>query len=288
MYPQFSKWIRGHRNLPLKVNQWCNVVRWEFKNPTPLIRNREFIWQEGHTAFATRDEADTEVLEILELYRRLYEDYLAVPVVKEKKSENEKFAGALYTTSIECFELKDSTKVTGTTYHAGEDGDDTITSDVVEVQVIVVHVPYKDANLKEITDACLDTVKSLHDADIHVEEDLRENYSPGWKYSHWELKGVPLRIEIGPKDLANKQVHAVLRDNGSKVDIPMDDLVNRVKAMLDDIQQSTFDVAKEKRDACIQEIELEVKAKTKAEIGAAKTLCSPLDQPEMPEDIIRG
>ncbi|PWA73956.1 proline--tRNA ligase, cytoplasmic [Artemisia annua] len=330
-----SDHIRGHRNLPYKRNQWCNVVRWEFKNPTPFIRSREFLWQEGHTAFATREEADTEVLEILELYRRLYEEYLAVPVVKGRKSENEKFAGALYTTSIEAFIPTTGRGVQGATSHClgqnfakmfditfeDEKGEKAMvwqnswaySTRTIGVMVMVhgddkgLVLPPKVADV-QITDACLDTVASLCDAGIRAEEDLRENYSPGWKYSHWEMKGVPLRIEIGPKDLANNQVRAVRRDNGSKVDIPMADLVNRVKAMLDDIQQSMFDVAKQKRDACIQvirtwdeftealgkkklilapwcdekEVELEVKAKTKA-TGAAKTLCSPLDQPEMPE-----
>ncbi|PWA83624.1 Proline--tRNA ligase cytoplasmic [Artemisia annua] len=246
MYPYFSKRIRGHRDLPLKFNQWCPVVRWEFKNPTPFIRSREFLWQEGHTAFATREEADTEVLEILELYNRLYEEFLAVPVVKGKKSENEKFAGALYTTSIEAF------------------------------------IPTTGRGVQGATSHC-----------------LGQNFA--------KMFDITFEDEKGEKAM----VRAVRRDNGSKVDIPMADLVNRVKAMLDDIQQSMFDVAKQKRDACIQvirtwdeftealsqkklilapwcdekEVELEVKAKTKAETGAAKTLCSPLkdDQPEMPE-----
>jgi prolyl-tRNA synthetase len=103
MYPAFSKWIRSHRDLPMKINQWCNVVRWEFKNPTPFLRSREFLWQEGHTVFAKQEQADAEVLDILELYRRVFEDILCVPVIKGKKSENEKFAGGLYTTSVEAF-----------------------------------------------------------------------------------------------------------------------------------------------------------------------------------------
>nr|GEU67550.1 proline--tRNA ligase, cytoplasmic [Tanacetum cinerariifolium] len=259
MYPYFSKWIRGHRDLPLRLNQWCNVVRWEFSNPTPFIRSREFLWQEGHTAFATKEEADTEVLEILELYRRLYEDYLAVPVVKGKKSELEKFAGGLYTTSVEAFIPNTGRGVQGATSHClgqnfakmfeinfedekgekamvwqnswaystrtigvmvmvhGDDKGLVLPPKISAVQVIVIHVPFKDAD-----------------------------------YSHWEMKGVPLRIEIGPKDLANNQVRAVRRDNGSKVDLPMADLGDKVKGMLDDIQESMFDVAKQKRDACIQ------------------------------------
>ncbi|CAL5321641.1 unnamed protein product [Camellia sinensis] len=117
MYPYYSKWIRGHRDLPLKLNQWCNVVRWEFSHPTPFIRSREFLWQEGHTAFATKAEADAEVLEILELYRRIYEEYLAIPIVKGKKSKLEKFAGGLYTTSVEAFIPNTGRGIQGATSH---------------------------------------------------------------------------------------------------------------------------------------------------------------------------
>ncbi|GFH29788.1 predicted protein, partial [Haematococcus lacustris] len=101
MYPYYAQWIRSHRDLPLRLNQWTNVVRWEFKYPTPFIRSREFLWQEGHTAFATQPEAEAEVLEVLELYRRVYEELLAVPVIKGKKSKKEQFAGAFYTTTVE-------------------------------------------------------------------------------------------------------------------------------------------------------------------------------------------
>ncbi|GKC68181.1 proline--tRNA ligase, cytoplasmic, partial [Tanacetum coccineum] len=270
---------------------------------------------------------------------------------KGKKSELEKFAGGLYTTSVEAFIPNTGRGVQGATSHClgqnfakmfeinfedekgekamvwqnswaystrtigvmvmvhGDDKGLVLPPKISAVQVIVIHVPFKDADVKEIMNACSATVKTLCDLGIRAEADLRENYSPGWKYSHWEMKGVPLRIEIGPKDLANNQVRAVRRDNGSKVDLPMADLGDKVKGMLDDIQQSMFDVAKQKRDACIQvtktwdefiealgqkklilapwcdeeEVEKDVKAKTKGEVGAAKTLCSPFDQPELPE-----
>lgn len=101
MYPYFAQWIRSHRDLPLRLNQWTNVVRWEFKYPTPFIRSREFLWQEGHTAFATKEEADAEVLQVLDFYAGVYQDLLAVPVTKGRKSVKEQFAGALYTTTVE-------------------------------------------------------------------------------------------------------------------------------------------------------------------------------------------
>ncbi|RZB49179.1 Proline--tRNA ligase, cytoplasmic isoform C [Glycine soja] len=259
MYPYYSKWIRGHRDLPLKLNQWCNVVRWEFSNPTPFIRSREFLWQEGHTAFATKDEADAEIGVMVMVH--------------------------------------------------GDDKGLVLPPKVASVQVIVIPVPYKDADTQGIFDACSATVNTLNEAGIRAESDSRDNYSPGWKYSNWEMKGVPLRIEIGPKDLANKQVRAVRRDNGAKIDIASADLVVEIKKLLDTIQQNLFDVAKQKRDECIQiihtwdefvqalnqrkmilapwcdeeEVEADVKARTKGEMGAAKTLCSPFDQPELPE-----
>ncbi|KAG9136419.1 hypothetical protein Leryth_022399 [Lithospermum erythrorhizon] len=354
MYPYFSKWIRGHRDLPLKLNQWCNVVRWEFSNPTPFIRSREFLWQEGHTAFATQPEADAEVLDILELYRRIYEEFLAVPVIKGKKSEHEKFAGGLYTTTVEAFIPNTGRGIQGATSHClgqnfakmfeinfenekgekamvwqnswayttrtigvmimvhGDDRGLVLPPKVASVQVIVVPVPYKTVAMEKLFAACAAAVESLNEAGIRAESDLRDNYSPGWKYSQWEMKGVPLRLEIGPKDLEKEQVRAVRRDNSEKVDIKMDKLVNEVKEMLDNIQQNLFDTAKTKRDACIQvvktwdefmealnqkkmilapwcdekEVEKDVKARTKGEMGAAKTLCSPFEQPDMPEGTI--
>ncbi|KAL6506473.1 hypothetical protein OROGR_024654 [Orobanche gracilis] len=351
MYPYFSKWIRGHRDLPLRLNQWCNVVRWEFSNPTPFIRSREFLWQEGHTAFSTKEEADAEVLEILELYRRIYEEFMAVPVIKGKKSEHEKFSGGLYTTTVEAFVPNTGRGVQGATSHClgqnfakmfeinfenekgekamvwqnswayttrtigvmimvhGDDKGLVLPPKVASLQVIVIPVPYKDANTQGIFDACAATVKSLNEAGIRAEADFRDNYSPGWKYSNWELKGVPLRIEIGPKDLANNQVRAVRRDNSAKIDIPVGGLIERVEDMLNNIQQNLFDIAKQKRDACIQvvhtweefvealaqkkmilapwcdeeEVEKDVKTRTKGDMGAAKSLCSPFDQPSLPE-----
>ncbi|GMH08273.1 hypothetical protein Nepgr_010113 [Nepenthes gracilis] len=353
MYPYYSKWIRGHRDLPLKLNQWCNVVRWEFSHPTPFIRSREFLWQEGHTAFATQEEADTEVLEILELYRQIYEDYLAVPVIKGKKSELEKFAGGFYTTSVEAFIPNTGRGIQGATSHClgqnfakmfditfendkgekamvwqnswaystrtigvmvmvhGDDKGLVLPPKVAAVQVIVVPVPFKDADTQAIFDACVSTVKTLSEAGLRVETDLRDNYSPGWKYSHWEMKGVPLRIEIGPKDLAKSQVRVVRRDTSDKTDIPMakEMMVDQVKEILDKIQQNLLNVAKQKRDECIkkirtwdefvealgqkklilapwcdeEEVEKDVKARTKGEMGAAKTLCTPFDQPVLEE-----
>nr|CAB3462022.1 unnamed protein product [Digitaria exilis] len=325
------------------------------------VMSREFLWQEGHTAFATKEEADEEVLQILELYRRIYEEFLAVPVSKGRKSEMEKFAGGLYTTSVEAFIPNTGRGIQGATSHClgqnfakmfditfenekgaremvwqnswayttrsviltpylienigvmvmthGDDKGLVLPPRVAPIQVIVIPVPYKDADTTAIKGACESAVYTLNESGFRADLDTRENYSPGWKYSHWEMKGVPLRIEIGPKDLANKQVRIVRRDNGAKVDIPVDNLVDEVKALLDDIQANLLKTAKEKRDACIEvihtwdeftialnnkrlilapwcdeeEVEKDVKTRTKGDLGAAKTLCTPFDQPELPE-----
>ncbi|XP_039688059.1 proline--tRNA ligase, cytoplasmic [Medicago truncatula] len=361
MYPYYSKWIRGHRDLPLKLNQWCNAVRWVVGDPTPFIRSREFLWQEGHGAFATEDEAHAEALEILELYRRIYEEYLAVPVIKGTKSEMETFGGAIYTNTVEAFIPNTGCGIQGATTHClgqkfaekfevkfedkkgekamvwqnswgystrtigamvmvhGDDKGLVLPPKVASTQVIVIPVPYKDVDTQGIYDTCKATVNMLCEAKIRAELDSRDSYSPEKKYSEWEMKGVPLRIEIRPMDLENKQVQinhfnfaqvcVVRRDNGAKIHIANADLVEEIRKFLNNIQQNMFDVAKQKRDECIQvihtweefkealnqrkmilapwcdekDVELDVKRKTENEMGPAKTLCSPFDQPELPE-----
>ncbi|AQK58913.1 Proline--tRNA ligase cytoplasmic [Zea mays] len=263
----------------------------------------------------------------------------------------EKFAGGLYTTSVEAFIPNTGRGIQGATSHClgqnfakmfditfenekgvremvwqnswayttrsigvmvmthGDDKGLVLPPKVAPIQVIVIPVPYKDADTTAIKGACESTVYTLDQSGIRADQDTRENYSPGWKYSHWEMKGVPLRIEIGPKDLANKQVRVVRRDNGAKVDIPVTNLVEEVKVLLDEIQKNLFKTAQEKRDACVhvvntwdefttalnnkklilapwcdeEEIEKNVKTRTKGELGAAKTLCTPFEQPELPE-----
>ncbi|GER38544.1 proline-tRNA ligase [Striga asiatica] len=352
MYPYFSKWIRGHRDLPLRFNQWCNIVRLELSNPTPFIRSREFLWQEGHTAFATKEEADTEVLEILELYRRVYEEFLSVPVIKGTKSEHEKFAGGLYTTTVEAFVPNTGCGVQGATSNClgqnfakmfeinfeNEKGENTMVwqnswayttrtlglmvmihgdnkglvlpPKVASLQAIVIpDLSDNDANVRMIFDACTKTVKQLLADGIRAEADFRDNYSHACKNSYWEMKGVPLRIEIGPEDLTNNRVRAVRRDSIAKIDIPTARLVENVNNILDLIQQNLFDAAKKKRDSCIQivhtweefvdalnhkkmifapwcdeeSVEKDVISRTTESIGAAKSLCSPFDQPPLQE-----
>ncbi|CAO2828306.1 unnamed protein product [Amaranthus hypochondriacus] len=343
MCSYFSKWIRGHHDLPLRLNQWCNVVRWESNRSMPFIRNREFLWQEGHTAFATQKEADTEVVDILELYRQIYEDLLSIPVIKGKKSELEKFAGGFYSTSVEAFIPNVGRGVEGATSnflgqnfaevfgikyenekrerkivwqnswafstrtigvmvmtHADDNGL-VLPPKIAPIQVIVVPAPLNNANVdteaKCIFDVCASVVETLAEAGIRAEVDLRHDCSPSWKHSNWQMKGVPLRLEIAPKDLAYNQ------------EIPMANLITEVQELLDLVQKNLFELAKQRRDACVQivrtwdefiealaqkklifapwcdeeDVEKDVQARTKGEMGAAKTLCSPFDQPQMEE-----
>lgn len=297
MYPAFKNWIRSHRDLPLKLNQWNNVVRWEFKNPTPFIRTREFLWQEGHTAHATKDEADLEVRQILDFYAGAYEELLAVPMIKGVKSEKEKFAGADYTTTIEGFIPSTGRGIqAATSHHLGQNfgkmfgiaaeyedgkklipyqnswgfttrslgvmimihGDDkglVLPPRVAPVQVIVVPIPFKDKDEIDELFAQADAVSQLLlGVGVRIEVDSRRVYTPGWKYNHWELKGVPLRFELGPKDLAKQQVRVVRRDNGAKADIPVAELATAIPALLEQIQRDMLERARGERDARIKRV----------------------------------
>ncbi|OQN97368.1 hypothetical protein B0A48_16432 [Cryoendolithus antarcticus] len=288
MYSYYAKKIRSHRDLPLKLNQWNNVVRWEFKHAVPFLRSREFLWQEGHTAHLTEAEAGKEVLEILDHYAAIYEDLLAVPVVKGRKTVNEQFPGAHYTTTIEGFipavgrgiqaatshclgqhfakmfeiKIEDPTQKEGekkekvfpwqnswgfTTRSIGVmimiHGDDkgvVIPPRVSNVQVIVVVVGITAKTTEEDKNTLLDKgaeiKKTLKSAGLRVELDDREGYSPGFKFAEWELKGVPLRLELGPKDLEKSVVATARRDTGAKGSIPLASLTSDVPKLLDTIQ----------------------------------------------------
>jgi prolyl-tRNA synthetase len=303
MYPYFAKWIRSHRDLPLRVNQWCNVVRWEFKNPQPFLRTREFLWQEGHTAHLTKEGADEEVLEILELYRRVYEELLAIPVIKGIKSENEKFAGGLYTTTVEAFIPATGRGIQGATSHClgqnfakmfnitvedphahesgnaeklfvwqnswglttrtigvmvmvhGDDKGLVLPPRVAAIQVIVVPcgiTAHTLADVKASIEAAVNkVVKDLQAVGVKAKADLRPNYTPGYKFNHWELRGVPVRLEIGPKDLANQTTLSVRRDNGVKAAIAVGDLATAIPAMLHDIQTGLLNRARDNLNARI-------------------------------------
>jgi len=291
MYDSYSRWIRSYRDLPLRINQWANVVRWEFNNPIPFLRTREFLWQEGHTVFAEKKEAEAEVLDILELYRKLFEELYAVPMIKGMKSDKEKFAGAVYTTSIETF-LPTGKAIQGATSHFlgqnfskafniqfldkneknqfgwqnswglstrsigvmimfhSDDKGLVLPPAVAPTHAVVVPIYTKDKEkvLKEAK-KIKDSIKGL---DIVLDD--RDEYTPGYKFSDWEMKGVPVRIEIGPKDIEKKQVVLVRRDTGKKEFIPIKDINTKLKSLLKDIQKNLLEKARKSLKASIVEV----------------------------------
>lgn len=296
MYPFFAKWIRSHRDLPLEINQWCNVVRWEFKDATPFLRSREFLWQEGHTAHSSYDEAQVRVLSILDLYAKVYEELLAVPVVKGMKTETEKFAGGYHTTTVEAYINGSGRAIQGATSHnlgqnfgkmfkvhyeddKGEKaipwqtswglttrtigvcvmvhGDNkglVLPPRVAPLQVIICPIAMKTVDFSELIKYADDIKYLLKKLGVRVNVDDRQNYTPGWKFNHWEQKGVPIRIEVGPRDFTSKQCRLVRRDNGEKLDTPFEGLGEVVKNLLETIQASMFKKAKEGRDEKIVQV----------------------------------
>lgn len=290
MYPAYAKWVQSYRDLPIKLNQWNNVVRWEFKHPQPFLRTREFLWQEGHTAFADKTEADTEVTTILDLYAKIYTDLLAIPVVKGRKTEKEKFAGGDYTLTVEAYVSASGRGIQGaTSHHLGqnfskmfdilyEDPETQekqyayqnswgITTRTIGVMIMIhadnqgLVIPPKVAAIqivivpcgitaglaaetkKQLQASCDALELDLKQVNINVKGDYRENYSPGWKFNHWELKGVPIRIELGPKDMEKNQLVAVRRDTGEKLTIPRQKAIEKLQELLQDIQNNLYNKA---------------------------------------------
>ncbi|XP_049689649.1 bifunctional glutamate/proline--tRNA ligase isoform X6 [Accipiter gentilis] len=293
MYPAYAKWVQSHRDLPIKLNQWCNVVRWEFKHPQPFLRTREFLWQEGHTAFATYEEAAEEVIQILDLYAQVYEDLLAIPVVKGRKTEKEKFAGGDYTTTVEAFISASGRAIQGaTSHHLGQNfskmfeivfedpkkpgekqfayqnswgittrtigvmtmihGDNmglVLPPRVACVQVVIIPCGITNSLSEDDKEAllkkCNEYRNRLLSVNIRVRADLRDNYSPGWKFNHWELKGVPVRVEVGPRDMKSQQFVAVRRDTGQKLTFSEHEAEDRLKQILEEIHANLYNRASE-------------------------------------------
>lgn len=283
IYDSYSKWIRSHRDLPLKLNQWCNIVRWETEATKLFLRSREFLWQEGHCVFATNEEADHDALEMLDEYQMLCRELLALPVIKGRKTEKEKFAGADYTCTIEAFMPDGKALQCGTTHNLGQNfaksfeisfmGEDeqqhrpyqtswgistrliggmimmhsddkglVLPPAVAPTQAVIVPILFDDTKQK-VLDFCEDLRRQIKAVDVSVHVDDREGHSPGWKFSEWELRGVPVRIEVGPKDLEKNQVVLVRRDTGEKDFVPVDKLSTRLPVLLSQIQQSLLDKA---------------------------------------------
>ncbi|MDE1828420.1 MAG: proline--tRNA ligase [Candidatus Micrarchaeota archaeon] len=279
MYPTFAKWIRSWRDLPMRYNQWNSVLRWEFKDPTPFLRTREFLWNEGHSVFATEGEARGERDQILNLYVRILKEYLALPGIVGRKTEKEKFAGAVESYSIEHV-MPDGYGVQGPAFHfdgqkfarsfeikfldaegkssyawqntyaistrelgvmVATHGDDkglVIPPKLAHIQVVVVPI-YKNENKETVMEFAGKAVKLLGE-EVRVRLDDREGYSPGFKFNEWEMKGVPIRIEIGPKDVEKRQVVLVRRDTGAKSETDLGNLSEKVNLLLNEIHKALY------------------------------------------------
>lgn len=278
----YSKWINSYRDLPVLINQWANVVRWE-KSTRPFLRTSEFLWQEGHTAHATEEDAEEETLKMLEVYRDFVESVLAIPVIKGRKTEKEKFAGALRTYTIEALMLDGKALQAGTSHNLGQhfakvfdityldkDGKEKyvwttswgvstrligalimvhgdsrglrVPPRIAPIQVVIVPIAPRDK--KEMV---LNKAQQLYETlkqDVRVELDDRDEYTPGWKFNQWEMKGVPVRVEIGPRDIEKQQVVIARRDTGEKMVVGEAELKPGLLKLLEDIQQNMFKQAK--------------------------------------------
>jgi prolyl-tRNA synthetase len=306
--PLYKKWIHSHRDLPVLINQWANVVRWEMRTRL-FLRTTEFLWQEGHTFHATSDEAAEEVDRMLECYRVLSEDWCATPVIKGRKTDAEKFAGADYTLSIEALMSDGKALQAGTSHHLGQNftkayditftdrenqqqhpfgtswglstrviggiimahGDDAglvLPPRVAPIQVVVVPIFRGDDERRTVlavADELLAAVKheARHaGAPLRLHVDARDE-KPGFKYNDWELRGVPLRVELGPRDIQAGKAVVVDRLERTKVDVPLAELAARLSPMLDDFQARLFQRAVEIRESFLVEV------RTRAELDAA-------------------
>jgi prolyl-tRNA synthetase len=283
----YAKWIQSWRDLPVLINQWANVVRWE-KVTRPFLRTTEFLWQEGHTAHETAEEAEAETRQMLGVYKAFAEDVLAMPVVDGPKSASEKFAGAARTYSIEALMGDARALQAGTSHNLGQNfakafniqfqgrtkelqyawttswgvstrliggvimthGDDSglrLPPRVAPIQVVIVPIPR--GNWEETVLPRAQEIRArLVSQGMRVHLDARAEYTPGWKYAEWELRGVPLRLEIGPKDIEKGQVVLVRRDTREKVATPLDQLETRVEELLASIQQALYERALQFRE----------------------------------------
>jgi prolyl-tRNA synthetase len=295
MYDSYAKWVRSHRDLPLRINQWCNIIRWEVKDVKLFLRSREFLWQEGHCVYETEEECDKETLMFLDEYEALVQDVLAIPVIKGRKSEKERFAGAKYTTTIEAFMPDGKFLQCGTSHNLGQGfarafgikfvgkdekehlpwqsswgfstrlvgavvmqhGDDkglVLPPKIAPIQIVIVPILF-DKTKGETIKAAEKIKKELKAKGYEVHVDSRDEYTAGWKFNQWELKGVPLRIEIGPKDIEKGHVVIVRRDTGEKYTVKNSHIKERAKELLHDIQNNLFIKAHENMKKHIAEPE---------------------------------
>ena len=280
----YSKWLSSWRELPFLYNQWCNVLRWE-KETRPFLRSREFLWQEGHTIHETEEEAREFTLRIHKVYDDIAQNLLALPTIVGKKTESEKFAGAEETYTIETLMHDGRALQAGTSHYFGQNftkpfevkfqnrdgkeeyayqtswgistrligaiimahGDNRglkLPPKVAPIQVVVIPVASNKEGVKEKATELYQTLKNKYRAEI----DLRDQYTPGYKFNYWEMKGVPIKIEIGPRDIENNQCVLVRRDTFEKITIRLDEIVSKVEEILEEIQKNMYDMCLENQE----------------------------------------
>ena len=272
----YSKWLNSWRELPYKYNQWCNVLRWE-KETRPFLRSREFLWQEGHTIHETAEEAQNFTLEMLEVYADIIENLLAIPVLRGKKTKKEQFAGAESTYTVETLMHDGRALQAGTSHYFGQNfakpyeikfqnregkeeyayqtswgistrligavimahGDNRglkLPPKVAPIQVVIVPVAMHKEGVKEKAEELYKDLLGKY----RVELDTREQYSPGYKFNDWEMRGVPLRLEIGPRDIEANKCVLVRRDTSEKIEVGLNELSEKIESLLEDIQKNMF------------------------------------------------
>lgn len=303
----YRNWIQSYRDLPLLINQWANVVRWEMRTRL-FLRTAEFLWQEGHTAHATKDEAETEARKMLEVYAQFAEEYMAMPVIKGVKSASERFAGAIETYTIEAMMQDGKALQSGTSHFLGQNfakafdvkftdkegkqdfvwatswgvstrligalimahSDDNglvLPPKLAPYQVVIVPIYKNTDQLQQINEKVAGIVKSLKDLGISVRYDNADNKKPGWKFSEYELKGVPVRLAMGGRDLENNTVEVARRDTLTKETVSCEGIDLYIKNLLNDIQANIYKKALDFRTAHTIEVDTYEEFKQKIEDG---------------------
>jgi len=283
-YTLYSKWIQSWRDLPLKINFWNTALRAEIKATKPFLRTSEFLWQEGHTVHGTQEEAEKEVMKILDIYKNTVEEELAIPVTTGKKSEKEKFVGAVYTTTMESIMPDGKALQMGTSHFLGQNfskpfevkfadkdnvehfawqtswgvswrligamimahGDDqglVLPPKVAPTQVVIVPIYRNDEGKDKVMPKAKEIQEELEAKDIRIQVDEREGLSPGYKFNDWEMKGVPIRIEIGPKDIEKQSIVVAKRYNRGKTNLQFNE-IEKIISILDEIQKNMLENAK--------------------------------------------
>ncbi|HEX72786.1 MAG TPA: proline--tRNA ligase, partial [Candidatus Hydrogenedentes bacterium] len=321
IWSTYKNWISSYRDLPILINQWANVCRWEMRTRL-FLRTTEFLWQEGHTAHATHEEAEEETVRMVHVYRRFAEEYLAMPVIVGRKTRREKFAGALHTYCIEAMMQDGKALQAGTSHHLGQNfakafdvkfqdrdkelkyvyatswgvstrliggmimthSDDNglvIPPKLAPTSVVFVPIWRSDAEKELVLDKAREITRDWDPLFFRIDD--RDQYKPGYKFNEWELKGVPVRVEIGPRDVAAGTVVAARRDTGEKVTLPAETLREQLDALLADIQKNLFDTAKKRMEQRTYALDSYEEYKARVEEGGFFRVFLDHENPEVEE-----